>query len=202
MLLKEKQTFLDAREVEEEWKTADMGDEKDERSIVVTVDNCEAVKAASEDDVVIKAEKGEVTDARNVINGLKKRVKAAPVKKHPFCDECGRKFGKEASLQNHKRNVHGAPSHKLFCGGLGCQSHQCFSSLRLYNEHVDKVHPREKGFECPYRECEQKFVLGEPGDHFRLVHGERDLKCKQCKRTFKREADRKNHMRSVHSAKC
>ena len=171
--------------------------------LVVTVDNCEAVKAASEEDVVIKAEKGEVTDARNVINGLKKkRVKAAPVKEQPFCDKCGKKFGKEVILQDHMRAAHGAP--RLFCGGLRCHSHNCFSSLHSYNDHVQKVHFDEKGFECPYRECEQKFVLGERGDHFRLAHDALGLKCKHanCDRKFKRESDRKSHMRSVHAAKC
>ena len=48
-----------------------MRDEDGGRSIVVTVDNSEALKEASENTVVIKAEKGAVTDARNVINGLK-----------------------------------------------------------------------------------------------------------------------------------
>jgi len=190
----------DAREEEGGWQT---GDEHGAKSIVVTVENSEVLKAAREDDVVIKAEKGAVTDARNVINGLKKkRVKAAPVKEQPFCDKCGKKFGKEVILQDHMRVAHGAP--RLFCGGLRCHSHNCFFSLHSYNDHVQKVHLGEQGFECPYRECEQKLVLGERGDHFRLAHGARGLECRHanCDRTFKRESDRKSHMRSVHAAKC
>jgi len=195
-----------AWEEEEGWQRgdeADMGDEDGGRSIVVTVDNSEALKEASENTVVIKAEKGAVTDARNVINGLKKkRVKDAPVKEQPFCDKCGKKFGKEVILQDHMRVAHGAP--RLFCGGLRCHSHKCFFSLHSYNDHVQKVHLGEKGFECPYRECEQKFILGEREDHFRLAHGARGLECRHvnCDRTFKRESDRKSHMRSVHAAKC
>jgi len=183
---------------------ADMGDEHDTRGIVVTVQNSEALKAASEeseDTMVIKAEKGAAADARNVINGLKKK-RAAPVKEQPFCDKCGKKFGKDVILQDHMRVAHGAP--RLFCGGLRCHSHKCFFSLQSYNDHVQKVHLGEKGFECPYRECEQKFVLGERGDHLRLAHSARGLECTHanCDRTFKRKSDRKSHMRSVHAAKC
>jgi len=178
-----------------------VGDEHDARSIVVTVENSDALKAPSEDITVIKAEKGAVPDARNVINRLKrKKVKSDPVNEQPSCDKCGKKFGKDIILQDHMRAAHGAP--RLFCGGLGCNSQQCFLSLHSYNDHVIKVHHGEKGFECPYRECEQKFVLGERGDHLRLAHGAPGLKCKHCNgRAFKRQADRKSHMRAVHSGK-
>jgi len=177
-------------------------DEHDGRSIVVTVENIDALKAHSEDIMVIKTEKGVDADARNVINKLKKKtVKGDPCKEQLSCEKCGKKFGKDANLEDHMRAAHGTP--RLFCGGLGCNSQQCFLSLRSYNDHVLKVHPGEKGFECPYRECEQEFVLGERGEHFRLAHGAPGLKCKHCDcgRTFKRQADRKSHIRAVHPGK-
>jgi len=193
----------DVGDEREGWQKSDEAvvDDHDTRSIVVTVENSDALKALSEDIMVIKTEKGADTDARNVINRLKKKtVKGNPGKEQPSCVKCGKKFVKDANLQNHIRNAHGAP--RLFCGGSGCQSHTCFFSLRSYDEHVQKVHHGEKGYECPHRDCEQKFVLGLRGDHLRLAHGEPALECKHCDRTFKRNKERKSHVKLFHPSKC
>ena len=117
------QIISDVGDEGEGWQKSDEAvvDEHDARSIVVTVENSDALKAPSEDITLIKTEKGADADARNVINRLKKKtVKGDPGnKEQPSCDKCGKKFVKDANLQNHIRNAHGAP--RLFCGGSGCQ---------------------------------------------------------------------------------
>lgn len=126
----------------------------------------------------------------NTVHGLEvhvRRTHAGALRPH-CCELCGKTFGHEISLQQHKQTIHSSAKNFncTICG-------KCFKRSSTLSTHM-LIHSNTRPYSCSY--CGKRFHQKSDMKKHTYVHtGERPYQCGACNKSFSQSSNLITHMR-------